>query len=77
MGYTRQPTLTASKNPVMVEFDHVRNQEAGLDPDKITLGSGKKVHWVAATVPEVSHICTWHLQIAAFAVKLVAHTVAV
>ena len=46
MGYTRQPSLTASNDPVMVEFDHSRNQEAGLDPDKITLGSNKKVHWV-------------------------------
>ena len=48
---TRQPTLAASKNPVMVEFDHSRNQEAGLDPDKITLGSNKKVHWVCSNCP--------------------------
>ena len=51
MGYTRQPTLTASNHPVMVEFDHSRNQEAGLDPDKITLGSNKKVHWVCRNCP--------------------------
>ena len=51
MGHTRQPTLTASNHPVMVEFDHSRNQEAGLDPDKITLGSDKKVHWVCSKCP--------------------------
>ena len=51
MEYTRQPTLTASNHPVMVEFDHSRNQEAGLDPDEITLGSDKKVHWVCSNCP--------------------------
>ena len=48
---TRQPTLTASNHRVMVEFDHSRNQEAGLDPDKITLGSNKKVHWICSNCP--------------------------
>ena len=51
MGHTGQPTLTASKHPVMVEFDYSRNQEAGLDPDKITLGSNKKVYWVCSKCP--------------------------
>ena len=51
MGFTRQPSLTASNHPLMVEFDHSRNYEAGLDPDKITLGSHKKVHWVCSNCP--------------------------
>ena len=51
MGRTRQPTLTGSNQSVMAEFDHSRNQEAGLDPDKITLGSNKKVHWVCSNCP--------------------------
>ena len=50
-GHTRQPTLTARNHPVMVEFDHSRNQEAGLDPDKLTLGSNKKVHWTCSNCP--------------------------
>ena len=50
-GYTRQPNLTASNHPVMLEFDYSRNQEAGLDPDKITLGSDIKVHWVCSSCP--------------------------
>ena len=51
MGHTKQPTLTASNHSVMVEFDHSRNQKAGLDPDKITLGSHKKVHWICNNCP--------------------------
>ena len=51
MERTRQPTLTASHHPVMAEFDHRRNQEAGLDPDNITLGSQRKVHWVCSKCP--------------------------
>ena len=51
MGHTRQRTLTASNHPLMTEFDHSRNQEAGLDPDKITLGSAKKVHWICSNCP--------------------------
>ena len=51
MGHTKQPTLTASNHSVMVEFDHSRNQEAGLEPDKITLGSAKKVHWICSNCP--------------------------
>ena len=50
-GYTKQPTLTASNHPVMLEFDHSRNQEAGLDPDKITLGSNRKVQWLCRKCP--------------------------
>ena len=51
MGYTRQPTLTASNNPLMAEFDHIRNREAGLDPDRITLRSHKNVHWMCSNCP--------------------------
>ena len=51
MGQTRQPTLTASNHPLMTEFDHNRNQEACLDPDKITLGRIKKVHWICSNCP--------------------------
>ena len=50
-GHTRQPTLTASNHPVMGEFDHSKNQGAGLDPDKITLGSNKKLHWICRNCP--------------------------
>ena len=51
MGYTRQPTLTARNHPVMVEFDHSRNRKAGLDLDRLTLASHKKVHLICSNCP--------------------------
>ncbi len=47
----RQPSLTQSQHPAMLEFDFERNQRAGLDPDKITAGSGKMVHWICTKCP--------------------------
>ncbi len=43
---TRQPSLSQSQHPAMLEFDFERNRRAGLDPDKITAGSKKMVHWI-------------------------------
>ena len=48
----RQPTLTQSQHPAMMEFDFERNRKAGLDPDKITAGSGKMVHWICTNCPK-------------------------
>ncbi|DBB14989.1 TPA: hypothetical protein ACH3X3_004578 [Trebouxia sp. C0006] len=48
----KQPTLTQSGHPAMMEFDFERNQGAGLDPDKITAGSGKMVHWICTKCPQ-------------------------
>ena len=50
--WSRQPSLTNSKHPAMLEFDYERNQRAGLDPDKITAGSGKLVHWICTKCPK-------------------------
>ncbi|DBA66761.1 TPA: hypothetical protein ACH3X2_001908 [Trebouxia sp. C0005] len=36
----------------MLEFDFERNRRAGLDPDKITAGSNKKVHWICTKCPK-------------------------
>jgi len=47
----RQPSLIQSEHPAMMEFDFERNQRAGLDPDKITAGSGKMVHWICTKCP--------------------------
>jgi len=47
----KQPSLTLSGHPAMMEFDFERNQSAGLDPDKITAGSGKMVHWICTKCP--------------------------
>jgi len=51
-SWNRQPTLTQSQHPAMLEFDFERNRRAGLDPDKITAGSNKMVHWVCTKCPK-------------------------
>ncbi len=48
----RQPTLTKSQHSAMREFDLERNRKAALDPDNITAGSGKKVHWICTNCPK-------------------------
>jgi len=50
--WNRQPSLTKSKHPAMLEFDFERNCRAGLDPDKITAGSHKMVHWICTKCPK-------------------------
>jgi len=48
----KKPTLTQSQHPAMMEFDFVKNRKAGLDPDNITAGSGKMVHWICTNCPK-------------------------
>ena len=48
----RKPSLTQSQHPAMMEFDFEENRRAGLDPDKITAGSDKKVHWICTNCPK-------------------------
>ena len=48
----RKPSLTQSQHPAMMESDFERNRKAGLDPDKITAGSGKMVHWICTNCPK-------------------------
>ena len=33
---------------LMAEWDWEENEKSGLDPTKLTLGSGKKVNWVCS-----------------------------
>ena len=49
---TRQPSLSQSQHPAMLEFDFERNRRAGLDPDKITAGSKKMMHWICTKCPK-------------------------
>ena len=48
----RRPSLTQSQHPAILEFDIERNWRAGLDPDKITAGSQKLVHWICTNCPK-------------------------
>ncbi len=50
--WSRRPSLTQSQHPAMLEFDFERNCRAGLDPDKITAGSDKMVHWICTKCPK-------------------------
>ena len=50
--WNRQSSLSNSKHPAMLEFDFESNQRAGLDPDKITAGSAKMVHWICTKCPK-------------------------
>ena len=48
----KKPALTQSQHPAMMEFDFERNRKAGFDPDNITAGSDKKVHWICTNCPK-------------------------
>ena len=50
--WNRQPSLSQSQHPAMLEFDFERNRRAGFDPDKITAGSNKMVHWICMKCPQ-------------------------
>ncbi len=52
LSVNKQPSLTQSGHPAMMEFDFERNQRAGFDPDKITAGSNKMVHWICTNCPK-------------------------
>ena len=61
--WNRQPSLTESKHPAMLEFDFERNGRAGLDSDKITAGSAKLVHWICTECPKGQpHLCSCSTQ---------------
>ena len=51
-SWNRQPSLSQSQHPAMLEFDFERNRRAGLDPDKVTAGSNKMVHWICNKCPK-------------------------
>ena len=43
---TRQPSISCGPPHLLAEWDRDANESQGWRPDKITLGSNKKVHWV-------------------------------
>ncbi len=51
-SWNRQPNLSQIQHPAMLEFDFERNRRAGFDPDKITAGSHKMVHWICDKCPK-------------------------
>ena len=47
----RRPTFAACNHPLLAEWDHQRNAQHGMYPDKITLGSNKKIFWLCSKCP--------------------------
>lgn len=47
----RHPTLAECNHPLMKDWDSEANAKEGLFPDKLTLGSNKRVHWVCHKCP--------------------------
>ena len=47
----RHPTLAECNHPLLKEWDTEANAKEGLFPDKLTLGSNKRVHWVCHKCP--------------------------
>ena len=45
------PTFAACKHPLLAEWDHQRNAEAGHFPDQITLASAKQIFWLCSACP--------------------------
>ncbi|KAL3143782.1 hypothetical protein ABBQ32_003611 [Trebouxia sp. C0010 RCD-2024] len=46
-----QPTFAEAKPPELAEWDHERNETEGIFSHKVTLGSGKLVHWICLRCP--------------------------
>ena len=47
----RLPTLAECNHPLLKDWDTEANAKEGLFPDKLTLGSNKRVHWVCHKCP--------------------------
>ena len=47
----RHPTLAECNHPLLKEWDNEANAKEGLFPDKLTLGSHKRVHWLCHKGP--------------------------
>ncbi|KAL3150100.1 hypothetical protein ABBQ38_013441 [Trebouxia sp. C0009 RCD-2024] len=52
-----QPTFAEAQPPKLAEWDHERNDAEGLFPHKVTLGSGKQVHWICSCCPRGQPHC--------------------
>ncbi|KAL3144767.1 hypothetical protein ABBQ38_001882 [Trebouxia sp. C0009 RCD-2024] len=49
--HTSQPTFAEAQPACLAEWDHERNEADGFYPHKVTLGSGKLVHWICSRCP--------------------------
>ncbi|KAL3144685.1 hypothetical protein ABBQ38_001812 [Trebouxia sp. C0009 RCD-2024] len=46
-----QPTFAEAQPAELAEWDYKRNEAEGFNPHLVTLGSGKRVHWICSGCP--------------------------
>ena len=56
---TRQPSISSGASHLVAEWDWEANETHGSHPDKVTLGSHKKVHWVLQDVCKLGLVHRW------------------
>lgn len=54
----RRPTFAQCQHPLLHQWDHQKNADEGWYPDNVTLGSGKKLHWLCNKCP-LGHEHAW------------------
>ena len=56
---TRQPSIRVGAPHLLVEWDWEANGTHGWQPDQLTLGSNKKVHWVQREECKLGLVHKW------------------
>ena len=56
---TRQSSISSEALHLLSEWDSQTNERHGWHPDQITLGSGKKVHWVVHDECKLGLVHRW------------------
>ena len=56
---TRQPSISDGAPHLLAEWDYDANETHGWHPDKVTLGSAKKVHWVLQDECKLGLVHRW------------------
>ena len=57
--WTRHPSISVGAPHMLAEWDWEANERRGWHPDKVTLGSNKKVHWVLRDECKLGLVHTW------------------
>ena len=56
---TRQPSISDGAPDLLAEWDWAANTCLGWRPDRVTLGSGKKVHWIVQDECKLGLVHRW------------------
>ena len=56
---TRQPSISDGPPHLLAEWDWEANDQCGLHPDLVTLGSSRKVHWVVQDECKLGLVHRW------------------